>query len=298
VQSFKSFTLLFILTLVLAGCSSGGSSNNNDTDSFKVDAVFTDIWHQHQSFYEKWDFSPDIGIRFTVSATLSGLKGPDNLSGVYFRDKISGREWSLTHESCSIQNSNTYECILYSSVSLNRVNLKNWEIIAENKQGEVIYKDVEFLLPNGDAVIDEQFVYSTIYSGLKDNGIAALEAMTITENEIVFSTNPISQSFHIEFESTDSRAKNYGFVFYDGTTSINNIGEVKSNSPSIESMKIVQGQKIIIDIPWSEVTMYNNAEISDINGLHIKLLDEPIDWLNTGKWFNYISLSEFITISP
>lgn len=303
-QSIRSLTILFTLIFLLAACS-GGSSSSNDTGTLKIGDVFTDIWHQHQSFYDKWGIEPNIGIRFIVSVQVTVPNGLANLKELYFRDKISGRYWpllggpdELTQEECYIEYKDIYECMFYDEISLNRINLKNWEVVAETKQGEVSSKDVEFLLPGGESVDDEQFVYSSMYVGSTLNGVAALETMTIAENEIIFSSNPGSQSFHIEFENMDDRAKRYGFYFYDGTENINNIGEAKANSPSIQSMPIIQGQKTVIDIPWSEIHMYANTRVADINGLHIILYDEPMDWVSDRTWFNHISLSEFIALSP
>lgn len=307
-RSIRATSILLTLSFFLIACSGGESSKNNNTntiDALKINAVYTDILHQHQSFFEKWDYTPNTGIQFTVSVQVSLPNGPDNLSELYFRNKLTGWYWPLlggpdkiTKDKCYISSMDIYECRFYSTISLNRVNLKNWEVVAENKQGDVICKDVEFLLPGGNPVDAEQFVYSSRYSGSTVNGIAALEAMTIAGNEIEFSSNPGSQSFHIEFETMDSRAKHYGFYFYDGTGSINNIGEIRSNAPSITSMPIVQGHKTVVDIPWSEIRMFGNSSIADINGLHIILYDEPISWIEGGVWFNYISLSEFLTLSP
>lgn len=301
-QSIKALTILFTLSFLLTACSSGSSDNSN---TFKVGSVSTDIVHYHQSFYGKWGTTPNSTIRFTISVNVSDPKGADNLSDLYFRDKVADRYWDmlggqgeLTKEECYISSLDIYECRYYSSISLDSVNLKNWEIIAENKQGEVSRKDFEFLLPSGDPVEGEQFVYSSAYNGSTQNGIAALEAMTITNNGLKFSSNPGTQSFHIEFESSDNHAARYSFAFYNGTADIDYIARVRSDSPSIESMPIILGQTISIDIPWSEVIVYDNSTISDINGVHIKLYDEPIEWQNDKLWHNYISYSEFVTLSP
>lgn len=301
-QSIRALTILFTLTLILTACSSDSSDNSS---TFNVGSIFTDIVHYHESFYGKWSSTPNSTIRFTVSVTVSDSKGEDNLTNLYVRDKVADRFWDmlggqnkLTKDECYISSLDIYECRYYSSISLDRVNLNNWEIVAENKQGEVIRKDFEFLLSSGDTVGDEQFVYSSIYNGSTQNGVAALEAMTVTNNKLKFSSNPGTQSFHIEFESSDSRATHYSFAFYDGTIDINSIAKVNSDSSSIESMPIILGQKTSIDIPWSEVIIYDNAAISDVNGVHIKLYDEPIDWLDDDRWFNYISYSEFVTLTP
>jgi len=298
VQPINILAFLFTLTFLLTGCSGSGSS-----DSLKVGNISTDIVHYHPSFYGKWDVTPNRSIRFTVSVSINDSKGTDNLSDLYFHDKVNDRYFdmlggpdNLTKEECYYSDFDVFECRYYSSINLDRVNLSNWEVVVENKQGKSSRKDFEFLLPNGDLVNDEQFVYSSIYNDSTNSGIAALEAMTTANNGLVFSSNPGSQSFHIEFENKDNRATHYSFAFYDATSDISNIAKVGSNSPSIESMPIIQDQKTSIDIPWSEITLYDNATINDINGLHIKLYDEPIEWLNDELWFNYISYSEFLIL--
>jgi len=300
VPSIKALTLLFILTIFLSGCGGGGSS-----DTLKIVNIFTDIVHYHPSFYGKWDITPNNSISFNISVSVRDPKGIDNLSNLYIHDKVNdeyfdmlGGPEELTKAHCYFPDFDLYECRYYSSMNLDRVNLKNWEIVVDNKQGKSSRKNFEFLLPGGDLVDDEQFVFSSRYNRSTQNGVAALEAMTITNNILKFSSNPSTQSFHIEFESTDSRATNYSFAFYDGTTDINYIAQVRSDSSSIESMPIILGQTTSIDIPWSEVIIYDNATISDINGVHIKLYDEPIESLNDNLWFNYISFSEFVTLTP
>jgi len=300
VQPINTLAFLFTLTFLLTGCSGSESS-----DSLKVGNISTDIVHYHPSFYGKWDVTPNSSIRFTVSVSISDSKGTDNLSDLYFHDKVNDRYFdmlggpdNITKEECYYSDFDVFECRYYSSINLDRVNLSNWEVVVENKQGESSRKDFEFLLPSGDLVDDEQFVYSSIYNGSTKNGITALEVMTTANNGLVFSSNPGLQSFHIEFSNTDNRAAHYSFIFYKNTADIRYIAKAILDSPSIESMPMIQGQKTSIDIPWSEITLLDNATINDINGLHIKLFDEPIEWLNDELWFNYISYSEFITFSP
>ena len=296
----KTSALLLIFTIFLTSCS-GGSSKIAPP---KIGSIYTDIVHYDQSFFRKWDYSPNSTIWFTIAVNVSDPKGARNLSEIYVHDKVSDRYWAilggqynLTQEECYDSGHDIYECVYYSSISLDRINLKNWEIVAENKQGKVSRKNFEFKLPSGEPVGDEEFAYSTVYNDSVQNGIKALEAMTISENELEFSSNSNTQSFHIEFENTDDRATHYSFAFYDGTEDIDSIAQVESNSPSIESMPIIQGQKTALDIPWSEVDFYNNGAISDINGVHIRLYDEPVKWLDDHQWFNYISYSEFVRLS-
>lgn len=299
-NSIQKLILLCIVVSSLIGCSSGGSDNN---DSLKIEAIQTDILHSHSSFYEKWNYSPVISIRFTTFIIVKDPLGVSNLKAIYIRNKTNDRFWDIFGgpnnrplEDCYDSAFDTFECVFHSSVSLDKINLKNWEVVVENRQGVISHRDFEFLLPGGDSAEDTQFVYSSIYNGSKTNGIPAIEAMTIAENGLVFRSDSESQSFHIEFETTDSRAKHYSFIFYDDTESINAIGGAKAISPSITSMPIVFGQKTKIDLPWSEINI--ERPINDINGLHIVLFDEPIEWLDQGIWFNYRSLSEFLTLSP
>jgi len=300
VQPINTLAFLFTLAFLLTGCSSSGPS-----DSLKIGSIFTDIVHYHPSFYGKWDVTPNSSIRFTVSVSISDTQGTDNLSDLYFHDKTNDRYFdmlggpdNLTKEECYYPEFNIFECRYYSSIDINRVNLANWEVVVENKQGKVNRKDFEFLLPGGDQINDEHFVYSRVYNGSTNNGIAALEAMSTINNGLLFSSNPSLQSFHIEFDNTDNRATHYSFDFYNATANISYIAKTRPDSPSIESMPIIENQKTSIDIPWSEITLYDNNTINDINGLHIKLYDEPIEWLSDDLWFNFISYSEFLTLSP
>lgn len=300
-QLLRTLTLLAILITFMTACSSSGPSE--ETPSLKIGDIFTDIIHYHESFNDKWGVTPNSTIKFSVSVNVSDPKGVANLSQLYFYNKVTERQWfmlggpsELTHKSCYINNLDIFECIYYSSVSLDRVNLTDWEIVAENTQGKTTRKSFEFLLPSGDAVIDEQFVYSDTYSGSTLGGVAALEAMTISDNKLTFSSNPDTQSFHIEFENLDSRATNYALAFYDGTIDINYIAQAHVNSPSIVSMPIIQNQTTSLDLPWSEIELYNGASINDINGLHITLYDTPIESSTYSIWFNYLSFSEFITL--
>ena len=182
--------------------------------------------------------------------------------------------------------------------------LEDWELIAEDEDGNVTTKKFQFLVPGGDLPSDlpntERFVYSSEYAGSSSGGIEGLEAMTIVDNSIVFTADLGTRSFHIEFETSDTRAAHYGFAFYDVSSGIRYMGSVEANSPSISSMALVPGQALVIDVPWDEITFEEGFfDPTQVGGLHIKLFDEPIKWSTpstTGVWFNYVSFSEYISL--
>jgi len=296
---FIIFSLFFILT----ACSGGSSPS----DSPKIGEIYTDIYHEHSSFYDKWNMTPNRTIRFTVSVNITDPQGVENLKDVYIEDQnnwywnLLGGPDNLSLDECYYESNDIFKCRFYSSSQLDSIMLKNWELVAEDIQGNVTRKSFNFLLPGGDQLDDELFVYSSEYTGSTGEGVLALEAMSITNNNMVFTSSPGTQSFHIEFETTDNRAKHYGFAFYEGSSELDYIGDTCLCSPSIESKPITLGQKVTMDLPWSEIDFDQGYDASDIQGLHIKLYDSPVDWgitNGTDSWFNYISHSEFITLVP
>jgi hypothetical protein len=320
VQSIKNLILILIFTSLVTACSdsSGGGG------AFEIGEVDTQISHTHASFYEQLDDSPSRTIEFSVSFAMSLSEEPGYLRKLFVRDKSTGRFWSVLdsqsgqlEDECSVSEGTTYACTFYSNADLDRVSLKQWEVVAENKEAEVISKGFEFLLPGGETVEAERFVYSSTYADSTSNGIAALEAMSILENELAFTADSGAQSFTIQFSSKDARAKNYAFAFdniTDGT--LNSIGLAAYDSPSIASMPLVVGdrrddadendfsefsyenQVISISIPWSEITLIGSATIGTINGVHIHLFDEPASSQSSELWFNYSSISEYLELSP
>jgi len=299
--SWKAFTIISLL-VVLTACS--GDSSNSDANTPVIGKIYTDINHQHSSFYNKWNITPNRTIRFTFSAQVTDPQGINNLKEIYVENLNNNWTWYLlgNFNNCYVEAGGVFECTFYSDIQLDSINLNNWVLVAKDQDDNITRKNFSFLLPGGSQANNESFVYSSAYSDSNYNGIAALEAMTLSNNNLVFTSNPGTRSFHIEFETTDERAVHYSFAFYEGSNQKNYVGEACLCSPSIESMPIIFGQKVVIDLPWSEISLDQATyDVEDINGLHIKLYDQPIDWITPnyeGIWFNYISYSEYISLAP
>lgn len=291
--------IIFIVSLT--ACTSGGESGKP-----VIGDIYTDIYHNHSSFYDKWNDPLNTRIEFTISVDVSDPQGFEDLAYIYVQPQNQDIYWRLLdltdnflHDQCYLAEYDIFECIFWDQDNWDSIPLGNWEIIAGDRGGNESRKPFEFKLPGGLERHNEEFAYSAEYTGSKFNGVEALETMTIAENDIVFSSDPVSETFRIEFEATDDRAKHYSFAFYDGTADINYVGRTCTCDTVIQDTPIVMGQKVVIDFPWSDIAMGDGYSVSDINGLHIRLYDEPIEWItpnSTGIWFNYVSYSEFITL--
>ena len=298
--------IVFVLTLslLMAACSSSDDTViSRGTYLPNIGAINTDILHSHPSFHSKWGIAPERNIRFTISAKVSDPQGIDNLKHVSAREVQDDVSWSLLggsdgvplHE-CYQESLGIFECVFYSSGNLETILLEDWELVAEDEDGNVTSKRFQFRVPGGDLPSDlpntERFVYSSEYAGSSSGGIEGLEAMTIVDSSIVFTADLGTRSFHIEFETSDTRVAQYEFAFYDVSSGIRYMGSAESDSPSISSMSVVPGQPLVIDVPWSEITFEEGFfDPTNIGGLHIKLLDSPVD-----GWFNYVGYSEFIEL--
>ncbi|TNC82707.1 MAG: hypothetical protein C9356_02185 [Oleiphilus sp.] len=303
---FQRVSVLLVLALAIGGCSGGSGGGGLPSEKPEIAKIYTDIYHAHTSFFDKWEITPNATIRFTVSASITDPQGVDNIKNVFVVDLDQDWYWTLLGGSRNIPLSDCYyeldeifECVFHMGDNSHSVNLRGYALVVEDWDGNEATKQFDFLNIGGDPLDTEQFAYSDEFTGSTDNGLPGLEAMTIDENDLVFTSNPATQSFHIEFETSDSRAAHYGFAFYEGSSELDYIGDACLCAPSIESMPIVFGQTTRIDLPWSEIDFKPGYQAEDVFGVHIKLYDEPIAMEHPkmgGLWFNYISYSEFLPL--
>ena len=299
---YQRYLLLFVL-FYLSACGGSGGGNSNSA-SPQVEFIQTDVAHMHPSFYEKWDLTPQA-LRFAASVRVSDPQGIDNLDEIYFYNSALDWYWALLDrndgfgtDECYFQNYQVYECIFYYEAAPDSLPLADWLVYAVDLDGNETEQPYTFPLPSGAPYDGEGYIYSDGYIGPRFNSVDALEVLEIGYNSLIFESDFGSQSFHIEFTVTDSRVTDYAFVFYDGSTHINYIANANSNSPSIVSTPITIGEITSVDIPWSEINVHSPYSVSDINGLHIKLFDEPEELLSgDGLWFNYLSFSEYLTLN-
>lgn len=304
-KSFVS-SLLFTATLCmgLSACSSGPGE---DKFAPEILAVYSNIIHRHPSFYAKWPERTQRSIDFYFSVNVSDPQGIGDILNVYVRDMNENYVWTLFDASQAnpwkdcYRGAGVFECRLYPENHLDYTNLKNLEVVVKDRRGYTRRQGFSHLLADGEQPDTERFVYSSQFTGNTTNGYPALGVMTILDNHMVFTANPGTQSFHVEFTVTDSRASNYSLDFYDDTDDANYLGSAPVNSGSIESQPIVFGQTTVIDIPWSEIDFESVYSVEDIKQMHITLYDNPIPWIinnkDEGEWYNHLATSQVIALS-
>lgn len=303
-KSLLSSLFIAPLCLALSACSSGPGE---EEFAPQINEIYSSVAHRHPSFYEKWptDIQSTIDLRFSVS--ISDPQGIGDLLLVYVRD-ING---SITYPlfdakfnnpfSFCYSGAGIFECPFPTKAPYNSANLKNFEVVVQDRNGYIRRKPFNLLLAGGEQPEQETFVYSDTYTEDTTNGYAALEVLTIEDNGMVFTADPGTQSFHIEFETFDSRAKYYSLDFYDNEVNVSAVGSASQLSSTIQSHPIVIGQKTVLDLPWSEINFNDGFSVDNIKHLHISLYDSPISWditdINIGLWFNHMATSEEISLA-
>ena len=298
-------SLLFTapLCLGLSACSSGPGE---DEFAPQILSVYSDIIHRHPSFYAKWPDRPQRSIDFHFSVNVTDPQGIGDIYKVYVRDLNEGYAWSLFDAnevnpwSECYRGAGVFECRRYPGNHVDYANLKNLEVVVQDRSGYTRRKKFSHLLADGAQPDSERFVYSSQFTGDITDGYPALQAMTLAENNLDFSADPGTQSFHVEFTVTDSRASHYALDFYDATDTANYLGSVPLDSSSLASHPIVLGQTTVVDVPWSEIEFENGYSVEDIKHLHITLYDTPIPWIindkNEGHWFNQVATSQVVSL--
>lgn len=306
---FKRFNLiiLVVLTLMLSAC--GGSSTNSEDVTTKtapeISSIYTDIIHYHPSFWEKWNISPTKGIKITFSFRVDDPDGLSDIDDIYVRNYVNDDNYDIYSGPNNVPlerfyNSrlNIFEGTFYTYGSLNRVDLRNWVVVASDKSGNITEREFEFTLPNEELASDSDYVYSDQYSSPGYNGVAAMEAMTISDNKLSLVSNPGTQSFNIKFQTNDDRASHYSIGFYGSAPNYQYLGMAIQSSPSIVSTPIVTGEQTSLDLPWSEIYFIDNAQATDVHGAHVALFNEPIenDFIENYIWYSFLAYSEYFTL--
>ena len=130
--------------------------------------------------------------------------------------------------------------------------------------------------------------------------------MTIADHGLSFTANTTNQTFTIEFETTDPKAKNYSILLYTDDPQVadvgvgGQVGEASYDSPSIVSAPIVLGQKTVLTLHWSDIDLHSSFTESQLVSAHVVLYDDATTFgLVAGEtWFNYLGVSEFFTLTP
>ena len=290
------------LWLGLSACSSGPGE---DKFAPEINEIYTDIAHRHPSFYAKWPDDRQATIDFTFLISVSDPQGVGDLFKLQVIDLNDSRTYTLFHANENNPYSNCYqgagifECRFARGTQFDYSNLKNFEVVIQDLSGYTRRKTFNLLLADGAQPEQESFVYSAEFTRDKTNGYAALEAMTIEDNGMLFATD--DQSFHIEFVAKDSRAKHYSLDFYDNESPANHVGFVPLNSNSITGNPITTGETTTLELHWSEIDFKGDFSVNDIKNMHITLYDEAIPFViadsDLGDWFNLQATSQAIPLT-
>ncbi len=300
------FNLSFMVLLgaFLSACSSGPGE---EKFAPKILSVYTDVIHTHPSFYEKWPTSELRTLEFTLSLDIEDPQGLSDILKVYIKDLNEDWSWGLfsandasPYNRCYKESGN-FTCQFFLGERPDYLNIHNLEIVVQDKSGYTDTQRISFRLAGGEQADGQRFIYSAEYTGDTTGGYPALEAMTIADNALLFTADSGTQSFHIEFATSDVRAKEYSLVFYDNTSNPNIVGHALLNTSSIQSHPIIPGQTTTLELPWSEITFYSGFAADDITAMDITLFDNPIPWvvndINKGIWFNHLATSELVQLS-
>jgi len=299
------YPIYFFLYLCLSACESneGPISSQNAP---VIGQIQTNITHYHPSYFDKWDDEIKRTIDYSFAVKMSDPQGLGNIYHLLAMDTAREEYHALLGGELEFYTLSDwyqdyfkgFERTVYNIYSPDRVNLKNWSMYAVDRQNNQTTRDFEFTLPDGEPVLDEQYVYSSIYENPDIEGIPGLEAMSISENSLSIVSNLETESYTIEFEVSDARAKNYALWFFNSGINPDEIGTVDQFSSSIVSNPIVLGQKVSMQLPWSEIQIKQNYSVEDVFGVHIVLLDEPVEFkfLEHELRSSYLGVSEYLTL--
>jgi hypothetical protein len=296
---FLILSSIFILT----ACTSGPSE---DEFAPEIGDIYSTIIHYHPNFYSDLLSEDPRTIEFIISVSVTDPDGSDDITDIYLYDKNNNINRYFLRSSvlsskydCSKPAGDLLECSFYSSDQPDNIDLSGYEIVAVDRHGYSSNKSFEFKLPAGVEVEDQEFVYSDVFSGGTNNGIAGLEVMTIADNDMVFSLDEVE--LHVEFTSEDPRVREYALELYDDATPPKFIGEVAFDTIVIQANEISSGVQTLVNIPLSQINFIDGNIASNISGLHIVLFDQSTVSTQLevqSEWFNYRGYSEFITLAP
>lgn len=297
--------------MLLVACSGGGGGTsvpdvlNTDTKSPVIGTVFTDIFHYHPSTYQKFGIGDAERIEYTFSVWLADPQGRETIAEAYIYNETSDAYYQLiggvdevtldTHYDAV---TSTYQIRGSSETSPDSVNLRGWHVYVRDNDGNETIREFSLRLPGGDNPVSESVAYSNALSTPPADSIPALETMTVTDNALSFSVDVANEFFRISFETTDTRADTYVVLFYDNAALPNYLGRASTLTSAAmnDTAPLMANTTVDLVLPWSELD--DAIDPSAINGIHIVLLDEGIDYnyASGNDWHSYLGYSEFLTL--
>ncbi|MFV1872535.1 MAG: hypothetical protein ACMZ64_04310 [Oleiphilus sp.] len=299
--------VIFVLPILMSACTSGPSEKEF---SPKIGDIYTNIT-QFRSGSSVDDPATDANfLSIDISVNVTDPDGLDDITDIYFRDKENDLRGSLLNTSipgdfarCN-EGGDLFNCTFWLPGNSQTFNLKNYEVVAIDRHGYTTKKPFDFKLPAGEALESESFTYTSDFTGEMGEGLEALESLSVQSNDIAFYLDQGSQTMHVEFESKDPRVDRYSFTLYKTEDKLIEVGSVSFLNSNIQDNPIISGFKTSVDIPFTEITfnpksIEENFDETDIEGLRIKLYDQPTDWMQASEgslWFNYVGVSEYIEL--
>jgi len=304
---FLRLLILSTLIILLSACGSDSvpDPETENSSAPKISRVYSDVTHYHPSFWDKWGEPSTRGLLQSFNFKVEDPEGLSNIQDIYIYNYvyqryyiISGGRDNIPLEAFYRTSSQDFSVSFFTLNSQERAELKNWRVVAIDKEGNVSEREFEFVLPNSEPLDGESYAYSAQYSSPDFGGIAALEVMTIDDSGLAIEADPGSQSFNIKFRTIDERASNYSIAFYGAAPEYKYLGWVSQRSPSVVSQPIITGQQTSLDLPWSEIYFEDGDQPDDISGVHITLYNDPVDneFLENYIWFSYLAYSEYFTL--
>jgi len=303
-------SVILFQTLLMTACSPDSVPGDVVTE---ISEVYTSITHFHPSFYSKQKKNDVNSIGFTFAFRASDPQGIEDIYSLNAVNESKDEYYSILGSggytlSFSYQEEkDVFMRSAYNPNSLHRMDFDKWKIYAVDERGNQSNRAFEFLLSAGDTVLNETFVYSDIYDESTDDGVRGLEVMTVEDSGLSFTSDSNTEcsdiTFNISFTATDIRVESYELGFFGQSEADleaqEEIAIVSEDSVSIEATPITVGEVTNLTLPCTEIKFIDDKSVSDIEGMVIKLVDEPIEYslVENELWHSFIGVSEYTQLA-
>lgn len=318
-----------ICCVFLLGCSSDDSNNAAlpDTNLPYIGDVYSRIEHYHPSYWTKNGTIDDV-VYLKLSLDFQVLHGDgiNSLRDISVHSSEDDLTFGVLGGSGSLPLSAYYEddpdadfpdeefsTLFINTDDRNLINLKGYHIKAVDQADNEVVRYFDFKSFQGEPLEGKTYVYRNLALTVPEEpdedseepeftptfeGLSALEAMTVARNELTFTADITTQSFTIEFYHRDRRSRDYKVQFYGPEPERSLLGIADFRSASINSTPLVPGVQTRLVIPFAEVALLGDAQIEDIEGIHVVLADTVFEKAApagelTARYFGY---SEFVTL--
>lgn len=302
----RSAVLAASLSVFLSACgSSGGAplSSKNESSTDGIQTVYTDIFHYHPSFFGKWPGFPAREIGFSFVVRLGD--DLDSIETAIIDNDQRDEQYTLIDTGMGIDRTENFQSFyqahglnqVYSASNTTRINMQDWSVQVTDDEGNESSLDFEFPLPNNTDATFEEYVYAATDPSPTVEGVAALEAMNIADNDLSFAKNVGAETFTVNFTPTDARAEQYMVLYLGDAPSYETLGQSNHlNSDTVADNPLSTNMETSITIPWSEVE--ETFDPADVEHIHIFLFNEETDisYAEESVWYTYVGVSELVSL--